>query len=345
MRVAPDFVSPGGGPQPPMQNELKVFAGESNPALAKAICGELGIALSPSESLRFANDNRLVRILANVREKDVFVVQTGCPPVDTSLVELLIMIDALHYASARRITAVMPYYHYVRSDKKDEPRIAITARLVADLLETAGASRVLTMTLHSPQIQGFFRIPVDQLSAAPIICDYFAGEDMANTVAVAPDAGSAKRAGVYAERLNMPLAVADKRRVGHSDRSEIVRIVGEVSGKHAIMFDDEIATGGSMLELADFLVNCSVKSIRAAATHGIFCGDAAEKLQQSPIEEIVVTDTVPLSPQKQEQAPKIEVLSVASLFARAIANIHTGESISALFTWSLEGREAAEAAS
>ncbi|MGD8237001.1 MAG: ribose-phosphate pyrophosphokinase [Armatimonadota bacterium] len=315
-----------------MQNELKVFAGESNPQLAKAICDELRIPLSPSESIRFANDNRLVRVLENVREKDVFVLQTGCPPVDASLVELLIMTDALHHASARRITAIMPYYHYVRSDKKDEPRIAITARLVADLLDVAGASRVLTMNLHSPQIQGFFRIPVDQLSAAPIICDYFAREDMSNAVAVAPDAGSAKRAGVYAERLNMPLAVADKRRVGHKDESEIVRIVGDVEGKHVVIFDDEIATGGSMLELADFLLGCSVKSIRAAASHGVFCGDAARNLQDSPIEDIVVTDTIPLTPEKQEQAPKIKVLSVAALFARAIENIHTGESISALFT-------------
>ncbi len=315
-----------------MENALKVFAGESNPGLAKAICAELKIPLSPSESLRFANDNRLVRILENVREKDVFVVQTGCPPVDESLVELLIMIDALHHASAQRITAVIPYYHYVRSDKKDEPRISITARLVADLLEAAGAKRVITMNLHSPQIQGFFRIPVDQLSAAPIICEYFGNGDMSDSVAVAPDAGSAKRAGVYAERLNMPLAVADKRRVGHKDEAEIVRIVGDVEGKHVVIFDDEIATGGSMLELADYLLKCDVKSIRAAATHGVFCGEAIQKLQLSPIEEIVVTDTIPLTPEKQAEAPKIKVLSVAPLFARAVENIHTGESISALFT-------------
>ena len=326
-----------------MENQLKVFAGESNPELAGKICNELGIMPGRSESLRFANDNRIVRILENVREKDVFVLQTGCPPVDASLVELLILIDALHHASARRITAVMPYYHYVRSDKKDEPRICITARLVADLLEAAGASRVLTMTLHSAQIQGFFRIPVDQLSAAPIICDYFVTHDLHDAVAVAPDAGSAKRAGVYAEGLNIPLAVADKRRVAHTDESEIVRIVGDVAEKHAVMFDDEIATGSSMLELADFLLNCDVKSVRAAATHGVFCGDAVQALQDSPIEEIVVTDTIPLPPEKQ--SAKIKVLSVAPLFARAIANIHTGDSISALFTWPLEEARAPHAAS
>ncbi|MFQ6097355.1 MAG: ribose-phosphate diphosphokinase, partial [Armatimonadota bacterium] len=220
---------------------------------------------------------------------------------------------------------------YVRSDKKDEPRISIAARLVADMLQTAGANRVLTMTLHSEQIQGFFHIPVDQLSAVPIICDHFRrNNDLSNCVAVAPDAGSAKRAGVYAERLNIPLAVGDKRRVAHGDSSEIVRIVGDVEGRDAIMFDDEIATGGSMLNLCDFLTErCNVKSVRAAATHGILCGNAASAINDSPIEEVVITDTVPLPPEKC--IPKIKVLSVAPLFAQAIANIHSGESVSALF--------------
>jgi ribose-phosphate pyrophosphokinase len=314
-----------------MKDRLKVFSGQSNPELAQAICRELKVPLSPSRTSRFANDNQFVQILENVREKDVFVVQTGAPPVDPSLVELLLMVDALHHASAKRITAVMPYFHYVRSDKKDEPRISIAARLVADLLEVAGATRVLTMTLHSEQIQGFFRIPVDQMSAAPIICDHFRrNNDLSNCVAVAPDAGSAKRAGVYAERLNIPLAVGDKRRVAHGDESEIVRIVGEVEGRDAIMFDDEIATAGSMLNLCRFLTErAGARSVRAAATHGVLCGDAVERLNDSPIEEVVITDSVPLPPGRR--SAKIKVLSVAPLFAQAIANIHSGESVSALF--------------
>jgi len=314
-----------------MQNDLKVFAGRSNPELAQAICRQLGIPLGKSETSRFANDNQFVRILENVREQDAFVVQTGSPPVDSSLVELLLMVDALHHASARRITAVMPYYHFVRSDKKDEPRISIAARLVADLLEAAGTSRVLTMTLHSPQTQGFFRIPVDQLSAAPIICRHFEDDSVKDAVAVAPDAGSAKRAGVFAERLRIPLAIADKRRVGHQDKAQIIRIVGEVDNKHILIFDDEIATGTSLIELTDHLVrNHKVKSLRAAATHGVLTGNAVDRIAESPLEEVIITDTIALPSSKH--ADKIKVLSVAPLFAQAIKSINTGESVSALFT-------------
>lgn len=314
-----------------MQNDLKVFAGQSNPELAEAICRELGISLGKSRTSRFANDNQFVRILENVREQDTFVVQTGSPPVDSSLVELLLMVDALHHASARRITAVMPYFHFVRSDKKDEPRISIAARLVADILEAAGASRVLTMTLHSPQIQGFFRIPVDQLSAAPIICQHFEDDGVEDAVAVAPDAGSAKRAGIFAERLRIPLAIGDKRRIGHEDVAKIIGIVGEVDNKHVIMFDDEIATAGSLIELADYLVkNHKIKSMRAAASHGVLVGNAVDRIQESPVEEVVITDTIPLPSSKRSD--KIKVLSVAPLFAEAIKNINTGESVSALFT-------------
>lgn len=314
-----------------MPNDLKVFTGQSNPQLAKDICRELGIPVGQSETSRFANDNQFVRILENVREQDVFVVQTGAPPVDSSLVELLLMVDALHHASARRITAIMPYYHFVRSDKKDEPRISIAARLVADILEAAGASRVLTMTLHSPQIQGFFRIPVDQLSAAPIICGHFEDDGVGDAVAVAPDAGSAKRAGVFAERLHIPLAIADKRRIGHQDKAEITGIVGEVDDKHILIFDDEIATAGSLVELTDYLAkNHRVKSIRAAATHGVLVRDAVDRIVASPLEEVIITDTIPLPDSKR--ADKIKVLSVAPLFARAIKSINTGESVSALFT-------------
>ena len=314
-----------------MENQLKVFAGQSNPRLARAICDELRIPLGKSSTSRFANDNQFVRILENVREKDVFVLQTGAPPVDSSLVELLLMVDALHHASARRITAILPYFHFVRSDKKDEPRISIAARLVADLLEAAGATRVLTMTLHSPQIQGFFRIPVDQLSAAPIICKHFEDDNLRDAVAVAPDAGSAKRAGIFAERLEIPLAIGDKRRIGHQDIARIVGIVGEVDNKHILIFDDEIATSGSLVELVDYLVrNHKVRSLRAAATHGVLVRDAVDRIAASPLEEVVITDTIPLGPEKH--LDKIKVLSVAPLFASAIRNIHTGESVSALFT-------------
>ncbi len=314
------------------KRDLKVFSGTAHPTLARAICHKLGISLGKSEVRKFSNDNIFVRILENVREKDCFVVQPSCPPVNDGLMELFIMIDALKSASARRVTAVMPYYPYVRSDKKDEPRISVAARLVADLLEAAGADRVLTMTLHSEQVQGFFHVPVDQLSAVQLVCRHFRRKDLSKAVVIAPDAGSAKRAGRYAERLGLPLAVADKRRSGaHDDTSRFERIVGDVDGKDVLMFDDEIATGGSMLGLLAYLrQEHNVGKVYAGAAHGVLCGDAVERLEASSFEQIVITDSVPLPRKKRSE--KIKVVSAAPLLARAIYNIHTGASVSALFT-------------
>lgn len=312
-----------------LNDELKFFAGTSHPALAQRICDYLDIPLSPATITRFANDNLFVQIDENVREQDVFVLQTARPPVSEHLVELCIMIDALKHASARRITAVIPYYFYARSDKKDMPRISITARLVADLLQTAGAHRVLTMTLHSEQTQGFFSMPSDQLSAVPLICDYFRDWDLSDFVVVAPDAGSARRAGTYAARLGLPMAIGDKRRLTDGT-VEIRCVVGDVRGKRILLFDDEIATGGSMLNLARFLQECyDVTEVYAGAAHGVLVGPALERLATDPFRLTVVTDSLPLPPGAAQA--HIEQISVAELFGKAIHAIHTGESVSALF--------------
>jgi len=239
------------------------------------------------------------------------------------------MLDALKHASARRITAVIPYYFYVRSDKKDMPRISITARLVADLLATAGANRVLTMTLHSEQIQGFFDMPADHLSAIPLICDYFSDWDLSDAVVVAPDAGSARRAGAYAQRLGLPMAVGDKRRISDTE-VEIHSVVGDVTGKKVLIFDDEIATGGSMLKLARYLQErCGVDEVYAGAAHGVLVGPALERLSQPPFRATVVTDSLP-APDGAEEAG-VRQVSIAELFGKAIHAIHTGESVSRLF--------------
>jgi len=311
-----------------VRDDIKVFTGNGNPALAQAVCDHLGIALAKAHISRFSNENIFVQILENVRERDVFVVQPLSSPVSENLVELLIMLDALRSASARRITAVIPYYSYARSDKKDMPRISIAGRLIADLLVTAGANRLLTMTLHSEQVQGFFRCPADHLSATPILCDYFRSLNLQNCVAVAGDAGSARRAGPYATRLNIPLAFVDKRRV-NDEEVEVRAIVGEVKGKTILYFDDEIARGTSLLETVRLLRDFGVGDIYVGVTHGLFTGDAVERIKHSPIRQVVVTDTVPLPPGKR--GDKIVQLSVAPLFGEAIKRIHTGESVSEIF--------------
>lgn len=308
---------------------MKIFSGRSNPKLAKEICDYLGVKLGKCIVRKFKNDNIFVRIEENVRGKDIFVIQTSAIPVNDYLMELLIMIDALKHASARRVTAVMPYYPYARSDKKDQPRISIAARLVADLLETAGADRVLTMNLHSPQIQGFFRIPVDQLLASPILCTYFSKKKLKNCIVVAPDAGSAKRAEKYALTLGLPMAILDKRRHPLNDTVEVLHIIGDVNGKNAIVFDDEIATGGSMIETARALVEHGAKEIYAGAVHAVLSGGAPEKLQESPYKQIVVTNTLPVRGDKKIR--KIKILSVARMFGEAIKRIHEGKSVSELF--------------
>jgi ribose-phosphate pyrophosphokinase len=312
-----------------MRNSLKIFTGGSNPELAKKICKHAGIKLGKCETVKFSNENLKVRILESVRGKDVYVVQSSCPPVNENIMELLIMIDAIKHAKADSITAVLPYYPYVRSDKKDEPRISITARLIADLLETAGADRVMTMNLHSPQIAGFFRIPVDHLLAGKLLCDYYKKKGVENCVVVAPDAGSAKRAGVYAITLGLPLAILDKRRNDDSEKAKIHNVIGEVKGMRALIFDDEIATGGSILEVVKALESLGVREIEAACVHAVLSGTAVERLGKSALAKLVVTDTVTIPPEKR--IPKMVILSVAELFAKAIVCSNRGSSISGLF--------------
>ncbi len=306
---------------------LKVFAGSSHPTLVRDICKCLGIAPGALTIQRFSNQNIKVRIEENVREQDVFVVQTAAPPLSEHIVELLILLDALTHASARRVTAVLPAYPYARSDKKDEPRISVTARLVADLLATAGADRVLTVDLHSPQIQGFFSTPADQLSGVPVLCDRLAAEGVEGTVVVAADVGEAKDAGRFAKRLDLPIAIIDKRRSGDDERAQAIAVIGDVAGKRCLLVDDEIATGGSILSATDFLLAHGARSVAAAVVHPVLSGRAMERLEASPLERLLVTDTIPLA----APSPKIEVLSVAPLLAEAITRIHDGRSVSALF--------------
>ena len=317
-----------GPTQPDFEDRIKVFTGSGNPQLAQEICDHLGIPLGRAEIVRFANENIFVQIQENVRERDVFVVQPLSNPVSENLVELLIMLDALRGASAHRITAVIPYYSYARSDKKDMPRISIAGRLIADLLVTAGANRLLTMTLHSEQVQGFFRCPADHLLATPILCGYFRSLKLENCVALATDAGSARRAGQYATRLNIPLAFIDKRRVS-DEEVEVRAVVGEVKGKTIIFFDDEIARGTSLLEGVRLLEEFAVGDIYVGVTHGVLTGDAVQRIMESPIRQVVVTNTVSLPPEKR--CSKIVQLSVAPLFGEAIRRIHTGESVSEIF--------------
>jgi ribose-phosphate pyrophosphokinase len=312
-----------------MDDPIKVFSGGANRELAQAICDHLGIALGEAEITRFSNDNIFVQIRENVRERDVFIIQSLSPPVSDNLIELLLLLDAARSASARRITAVIPYYSYARSDKKDQPRISIAARLIAELLHTAGANRILTMTLHSEQVQGFFSIPTDHLNAVPILCRHLRRlGDLGDFVALAADAGSAKRAGPYAQILGIPLAFCDKRRLD-DERVVITAIVGEVRGKNIIIFDDEIARGSSLLESVKAVRERDAKNIYAACTHGVFTGDAIARIASSPLKEVVITDTVYLPPEKR--IPQVTVLSVAPLFGEAIRRIHTGESVSELF--------------
>jgi ribose-phosphate pyrophosphokinase len=313
-----------------MQDDLKIFSGRSNPVLCEAICRDLGITPSRLEISNFSNDNLYVQIKENVRERDVFVVQSFTQPVSENIMELLIIMDALRSASARRITAVVPYYSYARSDKKDAPRISITGRLIADLLRSAGANRVLTMDLHADSVHGFFSVPVDHLTAIPIISAYFQDKlDLSSTVAVATDAGGAKRVGRFASRLNVPMAIIDKRRISDLDVKQGL-VVGDVKGRDAIVFDDEISTGGTIIATVKTLVRAGVRDVYVGATHAVFCGPAVDNLQQAPLKEVIVTDTVDTARPKRVASARI--LSVASLFSEAIKRIHTGESVGALFT-------------
>lgn len=312
-----------------MKDELRIFAGNSNQPLADEICNHLNLPASPLRIVRFANDNLFVQVLENVRERDVFVVQSFTHPVSEHIMELMITLDALRSASAGRITAVIPYYSYARSDKKDAPRISITGRLIADLLHTAGANRVLTMDLHAPQVHGFFNVPVDHLTATPIITRYIKDKyGLENSVVVAADAGGAKRVGRIAEMLHLPLAIIDKRRKGDQDVHQGF-VVGDVSGRTAFVFEDEIATGSTMITTVRTLMEAGASRVIAGATHPIFCGPAVENLQAAALEELIVTNTCYVAPEKQ--FPGLTTLSVAPLLAEAIRRIHSGESVGALF--------------
>ena len=313
-----------------MTGEITVFSGSAHPAFAQEMCEILGMNLSASRTTRFSNDCLQVQLRANCRRRDVYVVQTLAPPVQDHLFELLLMLDAARGASATTVTAVIPHFAYARSDKKDAPRIAIGARLVADMLAAAGANRVVTMDLHSPQVHGFFSIPVDHLNAVSALAEHFIGDDLGNSVVVSPDFGNAKVASQLARILDLPVAAGSKQRLS-DDTVVIDRIVGDVAGKDVIVLDDEIATAGSIVELLHKLREQGVRRIRLACTHGLFTGAAIDRLkQQADVDEIVITNTVPLPPEKQ--LPNIEVRSVAPLFAEAARRIHLGESVSSLFS-------------
>lgn len=309
--------------------EIVVFSGSAHRDLATAICEHLEVPLSPSRHTRFANDCLEVQLQANCRERDVFVVQPLVAPVQENLVELLLMLDAARGASAGRITVVMPHFAYARSDKKNAPRISIGARLVADLLRTAGADRVLTMTLHSPQVHGFFDVPVDHLHALHELATHFRGVDLRNGVVVSPDLGNAKEASRFARLLGVPVAAAAKERLG-DDRVVISSIIGDVRGRDVVVLDDEIARGSTIVELLDRLAEHDVASVRVACTHGLFADGALKRIgDRDDVTEIVCTDTVPVP--GASAAPKLTVLSVASALAEAVRRIHNGESVSVLF--------------
>lgn len=312
-----------------MIDELKVFSGNTHPSLAQGICEYLGIPLGRAEVFEFTNGNTFVRILENVRERDVFAIQPISAPVNKSVMELLIMLDALRRASAGRITAVVPYFGYGRTDKKDQPRVPITARLLADMITVAGANRLLTVDLHAGQIQGFFTIPVDELTALYLLSKYYEEKGVENLVVVATDIGISKRSRDLAQRLNLPLAIIEKRRVGNVDRAETLNIIGDVRGRRALLFDDEIDTAGSLVAGVTALQKGGAIEITACATHPVFSGPALERIAASAVGEVVVTDTVPIADGNRKG--KIEVLSVAPLLGEAIHRIHSGLSVGAMF--------------
>lgn len=308
---------------------MTIFSGRANLPLAEDTARVLDVALGRIDIFEFSNENLFVKIDESVRENDVFLIQSFASPVNTSIMELLIMIDAAKRASAHRITAVVPYYAYGRSDKKDQPRVPITSRLIADLITVAGADRVLSIDLHAGQIQGFFNIPVDELTAMYLLADHFIHMRIPDRVVVSTDIGNAKRARNFAELLDAPLAIVEKRRSGNSGRSEVLNVIGDVAGMNAILIDDEIDTAGSITQAANTVLAGGAKTIYACCSHAVLSGPAIQRLKDSPIRELVTTDTVPLTPEKR--LPNITVLSVAPMLAETIARIHTGRSIGALF--------------
>jgi ribose-phosphate pyrophosphokinase len=310
-------------------NHFKVFTGNANPALASEICYELGCPVGAANVRHFADGEVHLQIQENVRGADVFVVQPTCTPVDRNLMELLLMMDALKRASAERITAVLPYYGYARQDRKDRPRMPISARLVASLIERAGADRILAVDLHAAQIQGFFDVPVDHLFAAPVMVDYFnelRGEDL---TVVSPDAGGVERARAFGKRLGSPLAIIDKRR-SDVNVAEVMHIIGDVAGQHCLIVDDLIDTAGTLVKAAEALLEQGAKSVRACATHAVLSGPAVERIEQSCLLEVIVTNSIPLR-EEADNCTRLKQLSVAPLLAKAIQSIHEDGSVSTLF--------------
>jgi ribose-phosphate pyrophosphokinase len=319
-------------------DELRIFSGNSNPELALAICERMGLPLNNATIKKFVNDNIFVKLHESVREKDVFVVQSLCPPLSDSIMEMLILLDTCKRASAGRLTAIIPYYAYGRTDKKDQPRVPITARMLADMIQVAGAQQVVTLDLHAGQIQGFFSIPVNELSALSLLVRYFSDKGMDDAIVVSPDMGFAKRARNFAEMLGVPLAIAEKRRIqnlgGHKDGGiltspEVLNLIGDVKGKRCIVVDDEIATGGSILEVVHMLLDKGAVEVYAACVHPVLVGPAVERLSNSPITELVTTDTLPIPTEKRW--PNLTIISVSTLLAEVVQRIHSGISVDNIF--------------
>lgn len=311
-----------------MEN-IKIFACKSAENFTKEICDYLNLPMGQMDTSKFKNDNTFVQIKETVRDQDIYIVQTTMPPVNERVMELLIVIDAFKRASCKNINVILPYYIYSRSDKKDQPRIPVTAKLMQQLLEAAGATRVITCDLHNPAIQAYFNINCDRLSAQNILQKYFKEKELKNMVIVATDAGSSKKAYKYSEYFNCPIALIDKRRAGNDDRAIASTVIGDVKNKEAIIFDDEVDTAGSLIETAKILERFQAKEIYAGCTHGVLSANAVQRIEESPIKELVVTNTVPLP--KEKQSSKIKVLTIAPLFAEAIRRINEAKPIGELF--------------
>ncbi len=315
--------------RPSESRRMKIFCGSSNPALCEEICKFVGVPMGEARLQRFSDGEVHFQLLENVRGADVFLVQPTCFPVDQHLVELLIMMDALKRASAGRITVVIPYYGYARQDRKDRPRVAITSKLVADLLTTAGANRALLVDLHAAQIQGFFNIPVDHLFASPVLVSYFRDMNLPDLTVVSPDAGGVERARFFAKKLDVPLAIVDKRRTD-INVTEVMNVIGDVRGRTCLILDDIIDTAGTLVKTADALLEQGAKQVYACASHPVLSGPAIERIRESRLKEVVVTNTIPLR-EEARKVDKIKVLSVAGLLGRAIESIHMETSVSSLF--------------
>ena len=310
-------------------DKFKIFCGTANEPLADEVCAFLGMARGQAKVTRFSDGEVYIQVLENVRGADVFLMQPTCHPVDEHLMELLLMIDALKRASARRITAVIPYFGYARQDRKDKPRVPVSAKLVADLLTTAGAHRALIVDLHAPQIQGFFNIPVDHLFASPVLVDHFRRLNLPNLTVVSPDAGGVERARFFAKKMDSALAIVDKRRV-EMDVTEVMHVIGDVRGRTCLLIDDLIDTAGTLVKTANALLEAGADKIYACASHPVLSGQAVQNLSRSSMVEVVVTNTIPLSEAARNE-PKIKVLSIAGLIGRAIQSIHEETSVSRLF--------------